>query len=192
MSLPQPLLHTHICRGLNGNLAIAKEAIKYVKGNMPLGASNNGTEAVKSWFSGIALSETGECVLSLKEDRDEWKSKKHRSTFDIIRWTADRALRSGCGNCDEHAMAVYWHLTQHRHDVCPVDLMSIPNEHVFVVIGREKDENVNEPGKWGVDAVICDAWDDQAGPANHMFDTWKFFNRFEAGRKPIRRWHRTQ
>lgn len=79
-----------------------------------------------------------------------------------LRRLAELALQKGCGNCQEKvAVAMMW---LQAHDVGPLDFMDLNRyngvDHAFVVVGRQSDSVDSDPWTWGLDAVVCDPWDD--------------------------------
>lgn len=71
--------------------------------------------------------------------------------------------KSGFGNCEEKSAIAFFYLR--ARSTRPIELMSSGphrsisgDSHQFVVIGRKKDENIDDPDKWS-EAAVCDPWD---------------------------------
>jgi hypothetical protein len=79
-----------------------------------------------------------------------------------VKSLAQLAQEKGCGNCQEKAsVALMW---LKGEGVRPLDLMELVThhniDHVFVVIGRRRGSDADNPWTWGPDAVVCDPWHD--------------------------------
>lgn len=71
------------------------------------------------------------------------------------------AKKHQCGNCEAQTAIVMGFLA--RAQVTPREQMvlwmnDMANSHSFVVIGRNRASDINDPTKWGDEAVIIDPW----------------------------------
>lgn len=85
------------------------------------------------------------------------------SSKEIAKIAAKASKKAGYGNCEEKAAIAYFFLRD--RGIRPIELMasggSLENpsdSHQFVVIGRKKDEDVDNPDAW-TEAAVCDPWD---------------------------------
>ncbi|WED42068.1 hypothetical protein [Legionella cardiaca] len=86
------------------------------------------------------------------------------------------------GNCYELALQAmdYFLTTTNQIPSSNVEVLSIDGEkgdHIFLVIGRSPESNVNDINSWGTDAVICDPWSNQVYCASEWKDKLKTFYR---------------
>lgn len=141
--------------GLPENLFFADFALRHVLQTMTNRRGNRITLADQA-----RIPPAGFCVLFAR-----WKtsgSVQNPTNMQMIRGNADRAIRFGCGNCDEHASLAFTFLE--RVGIRPIDYMVLPN-HAFVVIGRPASSDPTDYTTWGNEAVICDPWDHKVFPA---------------------------
>lgn len=64
----------------------------------------------------------------------------------------------GFGNCEARAALALLHAT--RSQVRPLELFSVGDDHVFLVIGRTQGHALRV-AEWNADAVVCDAWQEE-------------------------------
>lgn len=78
-----------------------------------------------------------------------------------------KSKKSHTGNCGEYAAMTLKYLR--KHTTISAEMVEIiDGDHVFVVIGRLPDSDINDYRTWGPDAVVCDAWANQAYPAHQI------------------------
>ena len=75
-------------------------------------------------------------------------------------------LKFSWGNCECKAALAMLFLG--NRGVRPIDMMSVGDDHVLLVLGRSKGSNILDVTTWGSDAVICDPWADAAYPAAQL------------------------
>ena len=80
---------------------------------------------------------------------------------------SDVVKAHGVGNCGEQSIVAYRWLYDEK--VKPIDLMGFSDiiglgyDHMWVIIGRNKDSKVGDLRSWGDEAVWCDPWQGDAG-----------------------------
>ena len=83
------------------------------------------------------------------------------------------------GNCSEYSDLALEHIAEH-HPTANAEIFHIEGgDHVFLVIGRDKNSNPSNPKTWGKNAVFCDPWANKVYPAA---DYQKHLQNFTAGR----------
>lgn len=139
---------------LTKNMIWAQQALKYTKTQLKTTA-NRPRDAVRIWPLICVGYVRGKSLHTLTS---EWGP---------IQSLASRARHFQCGNCAEHA-AVAFVFLQDR-GIIPIDYMEGQNvDHVFVVIGREKNGQKSHWTTWGPNAVVCDPWDGKCFPAKEI------------------------
>lgn len=74
---------------------------------------------------------------------------------------------SQLGNCNEYAFLALHYLSKHAKTLC--EKVHISNgDHVFIVIGRNPDSDINNAKTWGPDVVICDPLTDKVYAAKDI------------------------
>lgn len=79
------------------------------------------------------------------------------------------------GNClEKSAIAIHYILSLQLENPPLIEWISsrIP-DHVFAVIGRQENSDINNPTTWGEDAVVCDPWDQTFYPATQLCERFK-------------------
>ncbi len=138
------------------NIDYAQEAKAYTIQALPYGAAN-----VKG-----RSKETGIRLAAMRKECYE----KYGLLFDkyFYRKIADIAESRGVGNCGEHAAVAFKHLTKNHPQLRIEQIADIANDHVFVVIDRNPNSEINNPKTWGDTAIICDAWARKCFPAKDL------------------------
>lgn len=137
---------------LETNLALAKQAVAYVKTIMTVGAANDPRDYFHSFES------TWLCVLAHRTTTDDYITEKAPVQ---VRLLAAQGETTGCGNCGvQSALAFVW---LKDRGVRPLDWMERSNpQHLFVVIGRKEGSDPADPTTWEETTVICDPWAGEA------------------------------
>jgi hypothetical protein len=162
---PANLLSSSCRQGasMSENEIQARQAIKYVKCMIDLGAGNRlqpflpwarfGNNWARGWL--------GDLVLDGPDSKDQ-------RIPEYIRLADTRGRAFHVGNCGEHAAVAFMYLA--RNNKFPIDYMdSLPCvDHAWVVIGRVDGSEVDNPNTWGDDCYICDAWDDKVFSASRF------------------------
>lgn len=131
------------------NLKYAKEAILHTEKILPLGACN---------------------VINPKVNRKEiskaqLKIYRFKSVFQDL-CVNKREIEEICkiaklykmGNCYEQSYVAAYYL-MYQKKLRKVEILSIYNgDHVFVVIGRNFNSNIDDPSSWGKKCAVCDPW----------------------------------
>ncbi|OCH99478.1 hypothetical protein A8135_07295 [Legionella jamestowniensis] len=85
------------------------------------------------------------------------------------------------GNCYELAFqAMDYFVTTNQVALTNLEVLSIDGEkgdHIFLVVGRDPNSNINDITSWGPEAVICDPWSKQVYPASDYQEKLKTFYR---------------
>ncbi|MBP7676643.1 MAG: hypothetical protein KBB14_09995 [Thermoanaerobaculia bacterium] len=163
------------------NLAVAKEAVAWVKAMVPFGASNRGSDYVESWKKnrkkiegpdpGVLDKVLGGMTAFLPlltganramQIRGEVTGEAATDYLSRFRQIYDITLRTKAGNCNEQSITAFvWLLDR---GVKPIAWMYLTNgKHAFVAIGRKAGSG-NDPAKWGDSVVVCDPWAGEAYP----------------------------
>lgn len=145
------------------SLQLAKDLVVKVRAMLDIGASNQPT-------SGAAQKA---CVPRMRKFAGT--NMQFRGSFfwtvSDLRELAEKAIRSRCGNCGEHAAIAF--ITCVDQKVEPLDYMECAgpgDDHVFLVIGRREGSSDSryDAATWGPDAVVCDPWMNKAYPCSEM------------------------
>ncbi len=84
------------------------------------------------------------------------------------------------GNCSEYSDLALEHIAEH-HPTTHAEVFHIEGgDHVFLVLGRDKNSNPSNPKTWGKNAVFCDPWANKVYPAS---DYQKNLQNFTSGRE---------
>lgn len=166
---------------VKSNLAVAKEAVAWVKTAVPFGASNRGEDYVESWKKNrkkiegpdpgvldrvlggmtafLPLLTGANRAMQIKGEVTGTAAPDYLSRF---RQIYEITLRTKAGNCNEQSITAFvWLLDR---GVRPLAWMHLTNgKHAFVVVGR-KPGSGDDPSKWGDTAVVCDPWAGEAYP----------------------------
>ena len=161
------------------NLAVAKEAVAWVKAMVPFGASNRGSDYVESWKKnrkkiegpdpGVLDKVLGGMTAFLPlltganramQIRGEVTGEAATDYLSRFRQIYDITLRTKAGNCNEQSITAFvWLLDR---GVKPIAWMYLTNgKHAFVVLGRTPKTGV-DPKEWGEAVVVCDPWNNEA------------------------------
>lgn len=60
------------------------------------------------------------------------------------------------GNCESKAALAFIYLG--KNGVKPIEMMSVGDDHIVVVLGRDQKSKIANVRDWGDSAVICDPW----------------------------------
>ena len=166
---------------VKSNLAVAKEAVAWVKTAVPFGASNRGEDYVESWKKNrkkiegpdpgvldrvlggmtafLPLLTGANRAMQIKGEVTGTAAPDYLSRF---RQIYEITLRTKAGNCNEQSITAFvWLLDR---GVRPLAWMHLTTgKHAVVVVGR-KPGSGDDPSKWGDTAVVCDPWAGEAYP----------------------------
>lgn len=79
------------------------------------------------------------------------------------------------GNCHELALMALDFMIRNKPEVNAETYSIKGGDHVFLVIGRNKDSDPLKPETWGDDCYICDPWSDSVYPAKEYLVKTKNF-----------------
>ncbi len=160
-------------------LAAAANAVAYVRGKVPYGASNRGSDYVESWEKNHAKIEGPDpglvdramggmtAFLPLLTGANRalqiWNEVSGNAPSDPIarfRQVAGITMRVGAGNCNEQSITAFVYL--HDLGVRPLAWMHLTSgTHAFVLVGRTA-RSGDDPANWGDSAVVCDPWNKES------------------------------
>ncbi|VTU39035.1 hypothetical protein [Variovorax sp. PBL-E5] len=84
---------------------------------------------------------------------------------DVMRISAYLLKKWGYGHCEEQASAAWRFLRECDPHGSLVEVFRFEGgDHMLVVIGRERDSDLEDMSTWGPDAVVCDPWADKVYP----------------------------
>lgn len=157
---------------LESNLTLAKEALKFVK-DMHL-RSNTAMEHENPYISYRPTGEYEEIVSDINYLNN---IRQRKSIDDYVKITKERAPLMGVGNCSDQAILAANYLIEKKNykNVAmialtmkgqnPLDPGAI-DQHVFAVMGLDKDADLTKPETWGENAVVVDPWGNICDPIN--------------------------
>jgi hypothetical protein len=64
------------------------------------------------------------------------------------------------GNCEAKAALAFIFLGE--NGVTPIEVMSVGDDHILLVLGRNQKGKIPDLSTWGETAVVCDPWADDA------------------------------
>jgi hypothetical protein len=143
------------------NLEFAKDAVKFVKQELPWGADNKDIDVSRRSYN-----QSIECVEPMRK-KVRLRLEQCVSRENFVRIKAQGAREARCGNCGEQSAVAFVFLLD--KGVRPVEWFKFSDiDHAFVVIGRLENSKENDPYDWGPNAVICDPWYEKAYPASEL------------------------
>ncbi len=130
------------------NIHIAGSAVHFARSQLSYGAGNK-LEDIWNTFGESNLRTLFGRAGDLFNDEYQFRDTVYKS--------AVSAMTVRAGNCYEHAAVALMYLNDRNFK--PIEMMEFKKaDHVFVVIGRPKDSDPNDPATWGPTPAICDAW----------------------------------
>ena len=137
--------------GVTLNLKWATLSVEYVRDAVTVGASNKIIDVYAS--RGMSLI----CVAAVHSV--EFFDVRSLSTKKYLHRIAEILRSTGCGNCGEQSALAFKYLEE--NGIRPLDWMYRMNgDHAFVVIGRDRGTKDSNYSTWGIDAVVCDPWNE--------------------------------
>ena len=111
-------------------------------------------------------------TLTVKESIKELFQVPNLSDARINKRCIRDAKLHKVGTCSEYSDLVLNFLS--KQPVNSAEVVSIiDGDHVFVVINRDLNSDINSPEKWGDQAIICDAWANDCYPATEIYKQLK-------------------
>jgi hypothetical protein len=159
-------VQTHLLheRKLKFNQVNAAAAVGYVVSKMTVGSGNKFEDVI------VTLGGSLSCIADEREyaKQQGWDSLPPEER---LRNVAALAEEKGCGNCGEQsAMAFVYLLDRH---ILPLDWMGLESgKHNYVVVGRSRYSNPDDPRGWGPEAVVCDPWKGEAYSPKMLMPYW--------------------
>ncbi len=161
------------------NLAVARQAVAYVKAKVPFGASNRGADYAESYRKNRAAIEGKDpnvldrtlglmttflpLLTGANRAQQIWNEKTGTAPEDPIarfRQIAEITTRTKAGNCNEQSITAFVYLYDLR--VRPLAWINmIGRDHAFVLVGRAP-KSGDDPADWGEATVVCDPWNNEA------------------------------
>ena len=155
---------------LEKNVALAKDAIKYVK-SLKLKSSTD----MERQIPYIEYHPTEE-YRSVVSDILYMNRIRQGTTIDeYVELTKEKAPQLGVGNCSDQAILAANYLIEEKKEnnvalialtlkgQNPVNVDAI-DQHVFAVVGLDKNANLKDPDTWGENAVLVDPWGNISDP----------------------------
>lgn len=106
---------------------------------------------------------------------------------DPIDFRNSLAINNGIGNCMEYAIFAFAEMRRLKFGI-RAEIIYISNgNHVFLVLDRLKDSDLQNPASWGYNAVICDAWSGEVYPAEDLLQRFATLLSLEFQKKINRR-----
>lgn len=136
----------------------AKEACAYVYKICPLGSANrcNGIgPGTRESAESALIREKSDFDQQVKAILAVSEHSAQEKYLSIIRLLADVAQKAKAGNCQEMAAVAFLFLME--QGIAPIEMVCVPT-HTFVVIGRDPELDIDDPGCWNQETVICDPW----------------------------------
>jgi|GEM_PF-4765258 len=130
---------------------------------------------------------------------NEYRKKRlltpYSSVDDYVRELKTDFSAGGFANCQARAVVIESEL--HKRGVTPCNIgVEFPDSrtgfvrssksHVFTVFGLKKDARTKEPGTWGQEAVIVDAWAGIVMPAREAIDYYKILFRHSPAQEDVK------
>lgn len=87
---------------------------------------------------------------------------------DPVEFRNEIAINNGIGNCMEFSIFAFAEMRRLQFGIRSEIIYIKNGNHVFLVLDRHKDSELQNPATWGYNAVICDAWAGQVYPAEDL------------------------
>jgi len=156
-----------------------RDAIRYVKGKLTLGSSNNPSDILRHPITGIpryfmsAWEQSKGAPRIVESLRAQQLSRSDpRFGLTLVETWAREAERMKAGNCALQAAVAFCWLRD--HGVFPIDFMKFGGnaDHGFVIMGREGGSDLAKFAEWtGGATMVCDPWRAEVGAAG-MLAVW--------------------
>ncbi|HBG48369.1 MAG TPA: hypothetical protein DDW90_02455 [Cyanobacteria bacterium UBA9971] len=170
---------------LENNLKLAQESFKYVK-NLNLFSTTKDIEEnsfkESSFADDYSLSDFKHKLMGDRIFLD--RQRKGKNIDDFVKITGKLAPCMHMGNCTENAVLAAKYLAENKKitnfaliagfseiedsDKFHSNPLRYQNatatDHVFVVVGLDKNADLSNPSTWGKEAVIVDPWGDITAP----------------------------
>lgn len=78
------------------------------------------------------------------------------------------AINNGIGNCMEFSIFAFAEMRRLKFGIRSEIIYIENGNHVFLVLDRHKNSDLENPASWGYNAVICDAWGGEVYPAEDL------------------------
>ncbi len=153
---------------------IARAANKYARIQIREGSTqlqNNAYDLNKRLALKIAVEDIREAS---EEDRGFFLSIDF--TLRCFEQLIANCKKLSIGNCYELALMALHYMIKEHPDMNAEVYRIEGGDHVFLVIGRERDSDPNRPETWGDGAYICDPWSDNVYPAIEYLTKTKNFH----------------
>jgi hypothetical protein len=146
----------------------AAQAVRYVFSRMDIGPSNKFPISYSGWPARTLC--VAHSRARIRTDLEQQAPLVKRSGADPMKAMVDAfsywAKEMGCGNCGEQSAMAFVYLRDIAR-VFPLDWMQIGDfAHAFVVLGRYSETCESDVTDWNSEAVICDPYQRESGPAS--------------------------
>ena len=158
---------------LNENLQLAYEAMSYASRKIPYSSNFFNRENTLYNTNTMTSKELLNQFILFAKAREKLVETKHmknltkktdilHNNFANILGIAKTAERYPIGNCEELSSVIFAYLTKLKKLTdLNIELFNIEGndgDHVFTVLGRDKNCDPMDYKSWGPNAVICDPW----------------------------------
>jgi len=158
-----PRLAPILSKTTQENLEHANSALAHVREILPYGACNRPSahpEAYTKVYLAKSLSNIMLHVFCIT-------GLFYSAAPATVRASSFASTLMQAGNCAGQAAVARMYLRE--RGVFNVDYVYLENgDHVFLIIGRAKNSNIEDPTTWGENAVICDPWANTCYLNNHV------------------------
>jgi hypothetical protein len=153
---------------LNRNLELAALAKEYARTQIVHGCTQiENNELPVEYFAALTKVMLDQLRPLLNEFRSDPLKLLPKTIYDYEK-VISISSKYSLGNCSELAMqAMDYLLTLENADSINAEIIGIyggRGDHVFLVIGRELNSDLNDINSWGEHAVICDPWTNEVYP----------------------------
>lgn len=137
-------------------------------------AKNYSLARIKKGYTSLASNQLSTFYYnSLKNSVKETREMYYQSwsqvdplekNITVAKFESEVAISSkySLGNCHELAVLALYYIINFAHNDINAEVYTIDGgDHVFLVLNRDPNSDPHKPETWGVNAVICDPWNDQ-------------------------------
>ncbi len=145
-------------------LKFAKEAVAHVKG-LNIQSSNIGTgelpDSQLDEMGSFLNKQFGIVYMGLMD-----QCGSDVRGLDSLMTPALLGRKFSWGNCETKSALGFIYLAQ--KNVTPIEMMSVGDDHVLIVLGRKQSGKIPDISTWGEEAVVCDPWAGESYAAVHL------------------------
>jgi hypothetical protein len=148
---------------LNPNLSAALAAKEFARRHIIQGSTQLETNQ-------LPIAEQIKIYAEIKRMRQQIKNLASQSLLGLPQllnyyYNIQLTLQSHLGNCHELAVMALKYILDNEPKIDAEIFRIKGGDHVFLVVGRDKNSNLSDPLSWGENAYFCDPWADKVYPA---------------------------